>query len=727
MPTSQEIPPAFTYLQTLRQIISAPRTQTPLQAGSYTVARALLHSVQSSHAAITRLAIYVRDHDVYRLWLSLDDPAGFPPLLEFDAHAQQVIDNRESFFPASQSEPGYWLVPLWMEKDEFGVLHAVPAADASDHKAMQTALETLGALLSLAISYEQYRTLDQIEQTCLVADEPETLLAQIYAQLASQPDRLTFEAVQYDEQGSPAAFCQQAVHPSTEADPGSEVIDVKARQLEAYVELLEGGAPVLINDLKPDTALPSPVKAYFLDKQTRALGAFPVLFQGQLISVLTAGYREPHVFSVAEIRSLQRIGQQIGLTAHHRQVAERSCQRTTTIASQDRLWAALHETSQHISTNLAGLDMLQTTCDQLRQALDMGYAAILRFDQVPGMANVLAESPSFLETSTLIDLEKFTVYHSLKEGQPILIGDVSTEENLQGVDQILAKAPGLRTILFVPLLSRNDLIGTLVVATLDSPCQVTQTILAGVQIIAAQIALSLHNIELFIEIQRRANQLGQIAAFGRLVSSTFDREEILQRIRDVLPNLLPFSHASLIEYRGGQTYMNVIDLMNRENETQVLAAGSNVVEAIQTQTPLLLFDLKNTASAENQQLVEAGINTALITPLIAGKNALGALRIGHKTFWAYSRTDLTLFQQIGSHVAIALQNAQVFQQARQRALYEEALSEITSKFQRQTDLHDLLHQTAHDLGRMLGARRARIRLHTSSGPDGFQGSAYTEE
>jgi GAF domain-containing protein len=84
----------------------------------------------------------------------------------------------------------------------------------------------------------------------------------------------------------------------------------------------------------------------------------------------------------------------------------------------------------------------------------------------------------------------------------------------------------------------------------------------------------------------------------------------------------------------------------------------------------------------------------------------------------YTPTDLTLFQQIGNQIAIALENAHQFQTTQQRAQYEESLSQITSHLQQQADLRVMLQQTMQDLGQILGARRARVRLQITPSESG---------
>jgi hypothetical protein len=68
-------------------------------------------------------------------------------------------------------------------------------------------------------------------------------------------------------------------------------------------------------------------------------------------------------------------------------------------------------------------------------------------------------------------------------------------------------------------------------------------------------------------------------------------------------------------------------------------------------------------------------------------------------------------RELLEQTAGALSNA--FETARQRMSYDDALHKITGHLQQQAELHVLLRQTVQELGQVLGARRARVRLQVS--------------
>jgi GAF domain-containing protein len=134
---------------------------------------------------------------------------------------------------------------------------------------------------------------------------------------------------------------------------------------------------------------------------------------------------------------------------------------------------------------------------------------------------------------------------------------------------------------------------------------------------------------------------------------------------------------------------------------------------------MLVPDLQGSMYTDHRRMRKQGLKSVLIVPLTVSGRAFGAVIAGHQRVHMYTPTDLALFQQIGNQIAIALENAHQFQATRQRASYDESLSEITSHLQQQVDLRVTLQQIMQDLGQVLGARRARVRLQvTPSEPGG---------
>jgi GAF domain-containing protein len=90
---------------------------------------------------------------------------------------------------------------------------------------------------------------------------------------------------------------------------------------------------------------------------------------------------------------------------------------------------------------------------------------------------------------------------------------------------------------------------------------------------------------------------------------------------------------------------------------------------------------------------------------------------------AYSQTDIGLFNQLVTQFGVVLENIEAYQQSQQTARNESLVNDISAQLQRQLDIQGMLNVTAAELGKAIGARRARIRLATSIPETDSQSSA----
>ncbi|MBN1200832.1 MAG: GAF domain-containing protein [Anaerolineae bacterium] len=653
---------------------------------------------------------------------------GHPIQIDDVYNTPLIAADKHEYFHA-QSIKRLTLFPLVVDERVLGVLSvADQQLTPNELRGLQTLSNHIAVLVqNRALFKHTASALDEIQQVyrfgsaVLEAKDAASLLEAVYKHFSAPPDELALETVHLNEAGNPLAFVTQALITAQGSDESAKVIDVATYHLEAYAQLLEDGTPVLINNIDTDPSVTAPARAYFTGRRLQALAAFPIVLDGKLSNALTAAYFSPHIYTAAEIRLLHRLSEQIGLEIRNWQLLQKTQEQTKQLSHQVRLLESLYETSRQISAGLAKQDVLRTTCKNLAGALELGYAAILHCEQASTGCSVMAEHPAHLETEAPITLDGFGAYQHLQRYQtPIIVQQIESAGDLLGPNQERFKALGLRSMLLAPLLVQGDLIGLLVLAVTETVRSFSQAEMNVAQAIAAQIASSLRNAELFGEIQQRASQLEQIAAFGRRVTSTFDRNEILRHLVDVIPALLPADQVSLVLYSDGQPRMRVLTLAEdaRTQEVRWPAEGSSIKEIVQTQMPMLIPDLPSSTYSDHKRMAAEGLNAALLSPLIVGNNVTGAINIGHKRARVYTPTDLTLLQQVGSQVAVALENARSFDVAQQHAAYDKSLSQITIRLQQQSDLRDLLQQTMRDLGGVLGAQRARVRLQTNAGPNG---------
>jgi GAF domain-containing protein len=100
----------------------------------------------------------------------------------------------------------------------------------------------------------------------------------------------------------------------------------------------------------------------------------------------------------------------------------------------------------------------------------------------------------------------------------------------------------------------------------------------------------------------------------------------------------------------------------------------------------------------------------MVVPIRTRDHRLGAVTISASGASSYSETDKAIFQQIVNLLAVALENADAYARSQQTARSEALVNEVTVRFQQFSNIDGLVTTAVGELGRAIGARRARLRL-----------------
>jgi sigma-B regulation protein RsbU (phosphoserine phosphatase) len=123
--------------------------------------------------------------------------------------------------------------------------------------------------------------------------------------------------------------------------------------------------------------------------------------------------------------------------------------------------------------------------------------------------------------------------------------------------------------------------------------------------------------------------------------------------------------------------------------------------------PLLANDVDT-----DPRYVEAvpGTRSELVVPLQRKGKVIGALNLLSPRAGAFSAADSEMLRQFGAHVAVAIENARLFEREREYAATLEMLSDIGREVAAILDLDELLTRIAHLLRRVIDYRTFGILL-----------------
>ncbi len=162
--------------------------------------------------------------------------------------------------------------------------------------------------------------------------------------------------------------------------------------------------------------------------------------------------------------------------------------------------------------------------------------------------------------------------------------------------------------------------------------------------------------------------------------------------------------------------------LNRYQETdalrgwrQALARRDLQINYLYDQVELRAVDVEEVAAVEFDETLES-VRTAinaegqytLLAPVRIRGRLVGALSFESLHPWA--EEDLRLAESVVQQLGLALENARLLEEARLRALQEQARGEIVGRVRASVNVDSILRSAAEELGRAFQLERARVQL-----------------
>jgi sigma-B regulation protein RsbU (phosphoserine phosphatase) len=205
--------------------------------------------------------------------------------------------------------------------------------------------------------------------------------------------------------------------------------------------------------------------------------------------------------------------------------------------------------------------------------------------------------------------------------------------------------------------------------------------------------------------------LSTLFALGREVTSVLDLNELLQKIPEIIGRITKFqAFAVYLLDRQGQALTIAYSVGYPEEVARTLRVkiGHGLVgAAVAGAQPILVNDVRT-----DPRYVEAvpGSRAELVVPLRRKGRVLGALNLLSDTVGQFTETDEAILRQFAAHVAVAIENARLFEHEREYTSTLETLADIAREFGAILDPDELLTRIASLTRRVVDYRTFGIVL-----------------
>lgn len=242
--------------------------------------------------------------------------------------------------------------------------------------------------------------------------------------------------------------------------------------------------------------------------------------------------------------------------------------------------------------------------------------------------------------------------------------------------------------------------------------------IAILRILADQLAVAVVNANLFANSERNLIQHRLLHQITTAAASSASVEEALSSavqglqviLEGVFVSILLFNPAeNVYEVKAWAGYSNQQDLTRLK-----IHPGEGIVgQAVQERA---LVNINDTRSAPQYIGIEQDIRSEIAIPLIYRDEVMGVLNIESKTAGAFKEEDQELLGTLGGSLAAIIANTSLVEQIRRQVDRQRLLLDITGKIRRSVDFNSILETSATEIGKVIGARRAKIQLNVTAAP-----------
>jgi GAF domain-containing protein/CheY-like chemotaxis protein len=296
------------------------------------------------------------------------------------------------------------------------------------------------------------------------------------------------------------------------------------------------------------------------------------------------------------------------------------------------------------------------------------------------------EGDAALQRSFPIPLQTFPVGAAILRGEVVPIVDT---EHLDGALQSvrdLARARGYRSMLFCPLVREGQSIGMISV-TRREPGHFAPHQVALLQTFADQAVIAIENVRLFNETKEALEQQSASAAvLGVISKSMADAQPVFESISQSLQRLLPGADLSIAAIEDdGLLHLKIATGEFAHQAAQFWprpAPGRDLVTGEPSHWPDVLHG-RDVPESLRATFRTAGRNAAMLSAaVVSSQRVLGTLSAFHLDMRPFTDKEIRLFKTFADQAAVAIQNAQLFnetQQARAQAEAAKVLAESANE------------------------------------------------
>ncbi len=418
-----------------------------------------------------------------------------------------------------------------------------------------------------------------------------------------------------------------------------------------------------------------------------------------------------NVFTESDVRLLTTLAGSLSVALENARLVHETRQRNAELA-------LINSVQQAIAGELDPQAIYDLVGGKLQEVFDAQVVSISILDEATG----LLQFPYVIERGERLEEEPIPLIgfrkHVIETREPLMLEESTPEVAQQYGNPYVLSGEPIKSALFVPLVVGGRATGVISLQNVDRTHAFTDSDQRLLTTLCGSLSVALENARLVHETRQRNAELALINSVQDSIAGELDPQAIYdlvgEKLREVFdPQAIGIAvhdeDAGLLRFvyqiERGVHYPNVT--------LSVIGFRKHVLD---TREPLVILENMDAALVEygNPETVagEPSHGSAMFQPLVVGGRATGVLDIHNlDREHAFSESDQRLLATIAGSLGVALENAQLIHETRQRVSELATVNSVGQALATQLELAALIELVGERVRETFDADIAYVALH----------------
>jgi GAF domain-containing protein/anti-sigma regulatory factor (Ser/Thr protein kinase) len=405
-----------------------------------------------------------------------------------------------------------------------------------------------------------------------------------------------------------------------------------------------------------------------------ALAALPIKRATRVLGVLAVAFDFPQTFSDHERRILSLLADQAAIAVERTRLFTRETRRSTQLA-------LINQVARQATATLDLGEILNRAAAAIQSRFSYFNVALFLIDkaaQAVVLRAIAGGHSENVEVGYRQAIGAGIIGRVANTGQAMLANDIAQEPRYLPLSAML-KPVGSE--LAVPIVRSGEVIGVLDIQDLETGAFDDEDVKA-METLADQLAIAIDNARLYEETQRRMAELTAVHETSLRVGSSLDTKSVLDTVAHNALQLVDADNVRIFlhDARDGNLTFGTAFRRGEQSSTSLQGQPDDFTQAVlESGRSLVINHARGHPHFASPKSQNSGLEAIAGFPLLGTASTVGVMTVAYLRPHVFSTDELRVLGLLASQAAVAITNARLYEETRQRleeltVLHEMALA-----------------------------------------------------